>query len=171
MLESQSLVISPQVKDQDIRPNGVRVRLNSTLIQYADQVVDPMKDQEIKYQEISLITQQYALLPGAFILGSTVELIKTPRDIVGLLDGRSTLARLGLMIHMTASVTDSLYEEPRSIVLEIYNASNMTIILSNNMPIGSLLFVKVDQPVHQKTQNQYHGQSGTFVANLKNQFS
>tara|TARA_R110002050_G_scaffold54754_1_gene123837 strand:+ start:10073 stop:10618 length:546 start_codon:yes stop_codon:yes gene_type:complete len=171
MLNDKSLSIIPEVKNHNIRPNAVRVHLNTGLIKYKDQTVNPMLQQEIEYTEISIKDQPYTLMPGEFVLGATLESIKTPRDIVGVLDGRSTLARLGLMIHMTALTIDSLYDESRTITLEIYNASNMKIVLTSNMPIGSLGFMKLDQPVLQKTQGQYRHQNGVCGANLKNQFS
>lgn len=163
--------MSPQPAEKDIRPNAIRVHLCHTLIKYEDQTIDPTKDIDIKHTTIDLTHKPYVLKPNEFILGSTIESIKTPRNICGFLDGRSTLARLGLNIHITAAVTDGLYEDARTITLEIQNASNMHLVLSHKMPIGSLLFAELDQPVAQSTQGQYKGQKGTTVANLKDQFS
>ena len=169
LLEKGELSITPKPAEKDIRPNAIRVHLCHTLIKYEDQTVDPTKDPEIQYSTINLTHQSYTLKPGEFILGSTIESIKTPRDICGVLDGRSTLARLGLNIHITAAVTDGLYEDARTITLEIQNAGNMHLVLSHKMPIGSLLFAKLDQPVGQNTQDRYKDQKGATVANLKGQ--
>jgi dCTP deaminase len=167
LLETGELSITPTPAEKDIRPNAVRVHLCHTLIKYDNQTVDPTKDAEIKHSTIDLTHQPYTLKPGEFILGSTIESIKTPRNICGFLDGRSTLARLGLNIHITAAFTDGLYEDPRTITLEIQNAGNMHLVLSHNMSIGSLLFAELDQAVGQSAKGRYKGQKGATVANLK----
>lgn len=171
LLKEGSLTISPYPNEKDIRPHSVRVHLGAKLIQYDDQVVDPTQEIELSYKEIDLSNEPFILKPNAFVLGSTVESVRTPRHIFGFLDGRSTLARLGLTIHITAAVTDSLYDDARVITLEIHNASNMSIVLSHKMAIGALLFAELDQPVAQDAQKQYKGQQGPLPSNLKNQFS
>jgi len=171
LLEKGDLFITPKPAEKDIRPNAIRVHLCHTLIKYDDQTVDPGKDIEIKHSTIDLTRQPYTLKPGEFILGSTIESIKTPRNLCGFLDGRSTLARLGLNIHITAAVTDGLYEDARTITLEIQNAGNMHLVLSHKMAIGSLLFAELDQPVGQSTHGRYKGQKGATVANLKDQLT
>lgn len=171
LIEEGALQITPKVEEKNIRPNGIRLHLDHGLIRYADQTVDPTKQQALEHETIDLTQGSFILKPQAFVLGSTLETIKTPRNIFALLDGRSTLARLGLTVHITAAVADGLYEEPRAITLEIFNAGNMNIVLSHKMAIGALLFAELDQPVSQGTQNQYRNQKGVQVANLKDQFS
>ena len=171
LVQSKDLIVHPMLEKRNIRPNGIRIHLGDKLIQYENQTVDPTKDTHIKYSEIDLTKSTFVLSPGGFVLGSTFESIQTPRHIFGLLDGRSTLARLGLTVHITAAVTDGLYEDPRTITLEIYNAGNMSIVLSNKMAIGALLFAELDQPVTQDVQDQYRHQNGVTAANLKGQFS
>ena len=171
LLEKGDLFITPKPAEKDIRPNAIRVHLCHTLIKYDDQTVDPGKDIEIKHSTIDLTRQPYTLKPGEFILGSTIESIKTPRNLCGFLDGRSTLARLGLNIHITAAVTDGLYEDARTITLEIQNAGNMHLVLSHKTAIGSLLFAEPDRPVGQSTHGRYKGQKGATVANLKDQLT
>lgn len=159
--------IEPGFDENDIRPNGIRVHLHHKLIKYEAQTVDPTKTTDLVYKEIALSDNNYVLSPGEFVLGSTKESFITPRDILSIIDGRSTLARLGLNIHMTAASVDSLYDEPRTITLEIFNAGNIRIVLSDSMPIGALLFVKLDHPVVSGPQLQYFGQNGPVIANLK----
>ena len=170
LMEDGSLQITPPVEDKNIRPQGIRLHLDHTLIHYAPQRVDPTKDMDLRYETIDIAKEPFILKPQGFVLGSTREMIKTPRHIFALLDGRSTLARLGLTVHITAAVADGLYEEPRAITLEIFNASNMEIVLSHKMAIGALLFAELDQPVQQEAQSQYRHQKGAQPANLKDQF-
>ena len=172
IINDRKLLIVPPLEDKNIRPCGIRVHLGEKLLAYEDyQTIAPMKNPEIKYKEIDLTKDSFVLAPGAFVLGSTREAFKTPRNMAGFLDGRSTLARLGLTIHITAAITDGLYEEPRSITLEIHNVSNLNIVLSNNMPIGSMLFFLLDQEVSQGVQEQYRHQSGVTPPNLEVQLS
>ncbi|MBT4963241.1 MAG: dCTP deaminase [Francisellaceae bacterium] len=172
LLRSKKLLVKPEVKEKNIRPAGIRVHLDKELIQYkTGQLIDPMQPDEILYKKISMEKQPFILEPGAFILGATIESFKMPRDMLGVLDGRSTIARLGVTIHITATITDSLYEDERTITLEIKNAGNLRIALSFGMPIGSMLFAMLDHPVEQSTQNQYKNQKGVVAANLGEQFS
>ena len=170
-LNQGDIRVAPTVEGRDIRPNGIRVHLDPMLIELEAQRVDPRNGLDLRHRKIDLRQGDHILYPGQFILGSTVESIKMPRSLVGFLDGRSTLARLGLMIHVTAAVIDGLYEESRSITLEIYNAGNMEIVLSNNLAIGSLSFIRLDQPVRQDAQAQYRSQNKVTLPNLKGQFS
>lgn len=165
-IRSGDISITPAFDKKNIKPNSIRVHLHPLLIKYADQTVDPTKSTELKYSKISLENSSYTLQPKEFVLGSTKEIIQAPRDILAILDGRSTLARLGLNIHMSAMSIDGLYDAPMTITLEIFNAGNLSVVLSHNMIIGSLLFVKLDQPVASVIPSQYRGQKGPFPAQL-----
>ncbi len=171
-IKNDEIIVSPSIDTKNIRSLGIRIHLGQKLIQYKnDQSVDPTKDTELCFEEIDLSQGNFVLEPGAFVLGATLEAFKTPRNIAGFLDGRSTLARLGLSIHSTAAIIDGLYEEARTITLEIYNAGNLKIILSHKMAIGSLAFFQLDQEVVQAVQEQYRHQNGVVPANLKLQFN
>ena len=89
LIDQEEIVISPPVEQKNLRPTGVRIHLSRKLITYeAGQTVDPMEPGELKYQEINLQEEQYILKPGSFVLGSTRESFKTPRNLSGFLDGR-----------------------------------------------------------------------------------
>ena len=105
--------------------------------------------------------------PNAFILGATHEAIKTPQNILAILDGRSTVARLGLTIHNTASAIDGTFEEPHVVVLEIKNAGNFRVKLKFKDPIAMMLFAELKDLVTQKLQGQYGGQNKATPPNLK----
>jgi len=170
-LVAGKIVIQPTVVKSDVRPVGIRLHLGKgLLIPKSGQIVDLSEEQNVEYDAVVMDKKGYILKPDDFILGTTQELIKVPRDIVCFLDGRSTLARLGLTIHITAMVADGNFEEPGSIVLEIKNLSPMSLILKPNLPIGMLLFNQVDQEIDQSVQFQYKGQKGVLPPDLKNQF-
>lgn len=80
----------------------------------------------------------FYLHPGELALATTLESVKLPANIVGWLDGRSSLARLGLMVHVTAHRIDPGWEG--KIVLEFFNAGKLPLALRPNMTIGALSF-------------------------------
>lgn len=80
----------------------------------------------------------FYLHPGELALATTLESVKLPANIVGWLDGRSSLARLGLMVHVTAHRIDPGWEG--KIVLEFFNAGKLPLALRPNMSIGALSF-------------------------------
>lgn len=169
-LEEGKIVIEPKIEDADVRPVGIRLHLGKDLlIPQPDQLVDLSKAQDVKYASKSMDVEGYALKPNEFILGTTKELVKVPRNIVCFLDGRSTFARLGLTIHVTAFVVDGNFEEPGSVVLEIKNLSPMTLILKPDLAIGMLLFSQIDKEIKQGVQLQYKGQKSVLPPDLKNQ--
>lgn len=173
LIKSKQILIKPDVRDSDIRPAGVRVHLDKEIIKYKPgQLINPIQpEKDIIYTKINIENDPYVLEPGEFILGSTIESFKMPRDMLGFLDGRSTIARLGITIHITATVTDSLYEDERTITLEIQNAGNLRVVLSYQMAIGSMLFTMLDRPVEQNTKSQYKNQKGVVAPNLGDQYS
>lgn len=82
--------------------------------------------------------EAFFLHPGELALSVTLESVKLPSNMVGWLDGRSSLARLGLMIHVTAHRIDPGWEG--RIVLEFFNAGKLPLALRPNMSIGALSF-------------------------------
>lgn len=87
--------------------------------------------------------------------------------LVCRLDGRSTLARLGIIVQCTSTAIDSINTEYRSIVLEIANISNSTIVIPNRHPIGMVTFEMISTPVSKLTiQKQYSEQNKVEPPNL-----
>ncbi|QNS14367.1 dCTP deaminase [Mannheimia bovis] len=82
--------------------------------------------------------EAFFLHPGDLALATTLESVSLPSNIVGWLDGRSSLARLGLMVHVTAHRIDPGWEG--KIVLEFFNAGKLPLALRPNMAIGALSF-------------------------------
>lgn len=155
-IRENKIIIGPDFDIKNIRPAGIRLHLGNTiLIPEAGQLVDLQNPSDLKYQEIDLNQQEFYLEPNQFILAHTYETIKISSDILAFLDGRSTIARLGLTTHITASVIDGMYEKPQRITLEIKNVGNFTIRLREKDPIALLLFAQLIEPVTQKLQTQY----------------
>jgi dCTP deaminase len=104
----------------------------------------------------------FILHPGEFVLGQTLERVTLPDDLVARLEGKSSLGRLGLLIHSTAGFVDSGFSG--NLTLELSNVANLPITIYHGMPIGQLSFMRMDGPVERPygsrdTQNKYQGQT------------
>jgi dCTP deaminase len=167
-IDSGRIIILPEFDPTDIRPAGIRLHLGEDiLIPAENQIIDISSDIEVKYEATKIPPEGYVLKSNMFILGSTYESIMTPRDIVCHLEGRSTIARLGLSIHCTSGIIDGNHDEPRSIVLEIKNTGPFHMILKPRIALAMLLFSQLTHPILQKSQSQYKGQSTVLPPNLK----
>jgi dCTP deaminase len=167
-IDAGKIIIEPDFDKKNIRPVGIRIHLaRHVLLPEPDQVVSLTAGQDLKYNEIDLTKDDFVLKPGQFVLGASYEAIQTAPDILAILDGRSTVARLGLTTHITASVIDGTFETPHVAVLEIKNVGNFKIRLSFKDPIAMMLFAELKEPVTQKIQTQYgSGQSRATPPNL-----
>lgn len=155
-IDEGKIVITPAFNKKNIRPVGLRLHLaQEILIPEPNQTVELGTPQDLKYEEIDLSNQEFYLEPGQFILGATYEAIQIPTNIIAILDGRSTIARLGITTHITAAVIDGAFEAPHTIVLEIKNVGNFRIKLKFKDPIAMLVFAELKEPVTQKIQSQY----------------
>lgn len=112
--------------------------------------------------------EKFFLNPGDFALGITMERVTLANHIVGWLDGRSSLARLGLTIHMTAHSVDPGWDG--HITFEFFNAGRMPLALKPGMRIGALSFellsTPTSNPYGKKIGAKYNGQKEPFV-NIK----
>ena len=107
--------------------------------------------------------QPFILHPGEFVLGSTLERVTLPDDIVGRLDGKSSLGRLGLLIHSTAGFIDPGWDG--HVTLELSNVANLPITIYHRMKIGQLSFVQLTEAAENPygsdgLGSKYQGQKG-----------
>ena len=106
--------------------------------------------------------------PGELILGATMESVSIPDNLVGWLDGRSSLARLGLMVHVTAGRIDPGWEG--QIVLEFYNNGKLPLALRPEMIICAMSFETLSSPAarpYNKRENaKYRGQKGAVFSRI-----
>jgi len=106
--------------------------------------------------------ERFILHPGEFVLGQTLERVTLPDDLVARLEGKSSLGRLGLLIHSTAGFVDAGFSG--NLTLELSNVANLPITIYYGMPIGQLSFMRMDGPVEhpygsRDTSNKYQGQT------------
>jgi dCTP deaminase len=86
----------------------------------------------------------FVLHPGEFVLGSTLERIRLPDDLVARLEGKSSLGRLGLLIHSTAGFIDPGWDG--HVTLELSNVANLPVTIYPEMKIGQISFVQLTEP-------------------------
>jgi dCTP deaminase len=106
--------------------------------------------------------EPFILHPGEFVLGQTLERVTLPDDLVARLEGKSSLGRLGLLIHSTAGFVDSGFSG--NLTLELSNVANLPITIYHGMPIGQISFMRMDGPVENpygsgETGSKYQGQA------------
>ncbi len=106
--------------------------------------------------------EPFILHPGEFVLGSTAEYVKLPDNLVARLEGKSSLGRLGLLIHSTAGFIDPGWDG--HVTLELSNVANLPITIYYGMPIGQISFMRMDGPVEspygsQSMESKYQGQA------------
>ena len=106
--------------------------------------------------------EAFILHPGEFVLGQTLEWTELPDDLVARLEGKSSLGRLGLLIHSTAGYVDPGWRG--NLTLELSNVANLPIALYYGMKIGQISFFRMTSPVERpygskELGSKYQGQS------------
>jgi dCTP deaminase len=117
--------------------------------------------------------EAFILHPGEFVLGSTRERIVLPDDLVARLEGKSSLGRLGLLIHSTAGYVDPGWDG--YLTLELSNVANLPITIYPGMKIGQISFFRLtssaDAPYGSKaTGSKYQGQRGPTPSRFYEEF-
>lgn len=145
--------------DLNIETKGITINLGKKLlIPEEGQTFDTRDNEKPKYQEHNLKKGPYVLKPNEFVLASTAQSIRTDRDIITMIDGRSTYARAGITIHLTAMVLDGVPFNDENSVLEIKNLGNFDIVLHYNEPIGTYLFALLTEPIVGNKRSKYSNQ-------------
>lgn len=127
-------------------------------------VLDPLQPETFKdvarLIEVDDERVPFIVQPGEFVLGVTLEKIKIADDLVARVEGRSSLGRLGIIIHSTAGFVDAGFEG--TITLEITNINRMPVALYPGMRVCQLAFEEMssvaDVPYHKKGSSKYQGQ-------------
>lgn len=126
--------------------------------------LDAIMSQEIVIED----GDSFFLHPGELALASTLETITLPDDLVGWLDGRSSLARLGLMVHVTAHRIDPGWHG--NIVLEFFNSGKLPLALRPGMSIGAMSFESMtgpaERPYTKRKDAKYRDQSGPLASRI-----
>ncbi len=139
--------------------------------------IDPKERQEDLTELVEMTDDRaFILHPGEFVLGSTLERVALPDDLVARLEGKSSLGRLGLLIHSTAGFVDAGWDG--HLTLELSNVANLPIALYPGMKIGQISFLRMTTAAEHPygsdaTGSKYQGQRGPtpsrYYLNFRNE--
>jgi dCTP deaminase len=146
-LEAGRITIDP-FDETCIQPSSVDLHVDKffrVFRNHSQRVIDVKEDQE-ELTELVEIVEDAALIlhPSEFVLGSTLERVSLPDDLVGRLEGKSSLGRLGLLIHSTAGFVDAGWDG--HLTLELSNVANLPITVYPGMKIGQISFMQMTTP-------------------------
>lgn len=167
-IDDGRISVRPALRDEHLRPVGLRVHLRDEIMIPEDgQLVDLAAPEELRFLRRNLRADPYILEPGSFVLASTIEEVRTAPDILCILEGRSTIARLGVTIHNTASFLEGAQVGWLTPVLEIANVGSFRVVLRPGIPIGMLCFQQLStQSSRRRHHEQYARQSCTTPPRL-----
>ena len=149
-LTSGQVIIEP-LGDHSIQPSSVDLRLSRFFRVFRNHTLGFI-DVKQDLSELTTLTEAaendpFILHPGEFVLGSTLERVALPDNLVGRLEGKSSLGRLGLLIHSTAGFVDAGFDG--QLTLELSNVANLPITLYPGMRIGQISFHLMTTPAEQ----------------------
>lgn len=160
------IVVDPY-DDTMVQPSSIDVRLDRyfrVFLNHTMPVIDVKKDLEELTRLVEIEDDQpFVLHPSEFVLGSTFERVAVPDDMVARIEGKSSLGRLGLLIHSTAGFIDAGFDG--HITLELSNVANLPITLYPGMKIGQISFLRMTTPADVpygsgELKSKYQGQRG-----------
>jgi dCTP deaminase len=146
-IEAGRIVIEPFTPEA-VQPSSVDLHLDSRFRVFRNSRY-PYIDVRVEQPELTELLEisgddPFILHPGEFVLGVVRERIALPDDIVATLDGKSSLGRLGLVVHQTAGVIDAGFDG--HITLELANMANLPITVYPGMRIAQLSFMTLTTP-------------------------
>ncbi len=165
-LAAGRIIIDP-LDESCIQPSSIDLKLDRLFRVFRNHtaaVIDVKQDLEDLTELVAIDADGVFMLhPGEFVLGSTSERVGVPDDLVGRIEGKSSLGRLGLLIHSTAGFIDAGFDG--HITLELSNVANLPITLYPGMKIGQISFLAMTTPADNPygsgaKGSKYQGQRG-----------
>jgi dCTP deaminase len=164
-IEAGEVVLRP-FDPRDVQPASVDLHLDRKFRVFRNNrypYIDLRQPQPDLTELIEIRDEEpFILHPGEFVLGQTLEWVEIPNDLLAHLDGKSSLGRVGLLIHSTAGYVDPGWKG--TLTLELSNVANLPIALYFGMKIGQISFVRMSSPVEHpygspELGSKYQGQS------------
>lgn len=161
-----------------IQPSSVDLRVDRRFRVFENHrhpAIDPRSPQEDITKLIEVDEDEpFMLHPGEFVLGATLERVRLGLDVVARLEGKSSLGRLGLLIHSTAGFIDPGFEG--AITLELSNVATLPIAIYPGMKIGQISFYQLSTPADHpygspELGSKYQGQTGPTPSRAHRDFS
>jgi dCTP deaminase len=175
-LERGDLSIEPLADpDIQIQPASVDLRLGQEFLEFQRTnipCIHPNSEQEVsEYVSETEVEAdgEFVLHPGDFVLGTTVERVEIPHDLIAHVEGRSSLGRLAIVVHATAGLCDPGYEG--QITLELSNLGAAPVSLTPGMRISQLTFTQLSSPAERpygsERGSKYQDQSGPQASRIQ----
>ncbi|MEP6870917.1 MAG: dCTP deaminase [Anaerolineaceae bacterium] len=165
-LEAGTIAIDP-LGEKAIQPASVDLRLGKLFRVFRNSQI-PYIDVKRDYPDLTELVEidddhPFVLHPGEFALATTFERVRLSNTIVGRLEGKSSLGRLGLLIHSTAGYVDPGWDG--ALTLELSNVANLPIMLYHRMKISQISFLQLTEPAEHPygstaAGSKYQGQVG-----------
>ena len=165
-IKSGRIIIEP-FDESCVQPSSIDVKVSNLFRVFRNHtagVIDVKKDMTDLAELVEVPEDGVFMLhPGEFVLGSTLERVGVPNDLVARVEGKSSLGRLGLLIHSTAGFIDAGFDG--HVTLELANVANLPITLYPGMKIGQVSFMKMTSPAEKPygsgaKGSKYQGQRG-----------
>lgn len=166
LLKSQELIVHPILDPKQISGGRIDLRLDNVLYfikrvekPFYDPMdyIEPRKEPELYVEEqVRSYGDRIVLHPGDYALAPLFEFVKIPTNIIGRLDGRSSLGRLGVVVHSTAGSVDPGYSGP--LIMELMNHGMLPVGLYPLMRIATLMLVELTGHVE-----EYKGKYGRIA--------
>jgi dCTP deaminase len=165
-LDAGGIVIEP-LGENAIQPSSVDLHVDRFFRVFRNDTtpyIDPKQAQEDLTEMVEVDEEgAFILHPGEFVLGSTFERVALGNDLVARLEGKSSLGRLGLLIHSTAGFVDAGWDG--HLTLELSNVANLPIAIYPRMKIGQISFLQMTTEAEtpygsDSTGSKYKGQQG-----------
>ena len=175
-LRSGRLVIKP-TDESLIQPASVDVHLDRKILVFRNSrrpYIDVHEDVSDLTEGVEIVDGvPFILHPGEFVLGSTVEFLGLPNDLVARLEGKSSLGRIGLLIHSTAGYVDPGWRG--HLTLELSNVANLPVTLYYGMKIGQISFLQLTAPADRpygspELGSKYQGQTEATSSRMYQDF-
>jgi dCTP deaminase len=176
-LEAGRIGIEP-FDSADVQPSSVDLHVDRffrTFHNARHPYIDVKKPMEDLTELVEVADDEaFILHPGEFVLGSTSEYVKLPDDLVARLEGKSSLGRLGLLIHSTAGYVDPGFQG--HLTLELSNVANLPITIYPGMKIGQISFFELTSAAEHPygagaLRSKYQGQRGPTPSRYFENFS
>ena len=171
------IVVEP-FDDACIQPSSIDLHVDRAFRVFQNNrypYIDVMKEQPDLTELVEVDEgESFILHPGEFVLGSTLERVALPDDLVARLEGKSSLGRLGLLIHSTAGYVDPGWDG--YLTLELSNVANLPITIYPGMKIGQISFFRLTTPADvpygsKGMRSKYQGQRGPTASRFFEEFS
>lgn len=173
---SGRIVLDPYMPE-NVQPSSVDLRVDRVFRVFENHrypLIDPRTYQPDLTNEMVVPTNgRFILHPGEFVLGATYERIRLADDLVARLEGKSSLGRIGLLIHSTAGFVDPGFDG--YLTLELANVANLPIAIYPQMLIGQISFLQLSTPAENPygsltAGSKYQGQRGPTASRIHENF-